>query len=202
MLPAIALSSDPDHVVAVACQIIKRFEGCELTAYPDPASALAVQARQQQTTPEALLQAGADPTTGHPWTIGWGSTGHLDGSAIQPGETWTQMGADLDLARRVGVLLTEVGAVVTAPLPDEAYAALMSLAYNIGFRAEERSLSTHGLLEMLNAGDYAGAAQCFMAYDHAAGRVDEGLVKRRVQERDLFLSSCAAAGLTQPQENE
>src|SRR5690554_3647370 len=45
--------------------LIKRWEGCKLTAYPDPG------------------------TGGKPWTIGWGTT-RIDGRAVRPGETITQ----------------------------------------------------------------------------------------------------------------
>jgi hypothetical protein len=48
--PVRATAADIPAAVAVALPLVKEFEGCQLTAYPDP-------------------ETGAEP-----WTIGWGST--------------------------------------------------------------------------------------------------------------------------------
>lgn len=164
-------TSSVDGVKASAKKIIAQYEGLRLKAYPDPA------------------------THGAPWTIGYGSTSHADGSRIVPNETWTQEQCAADLDRRLDGLLMDVGSLVQVPLPDEAMAALLSLAYNCGTNVERRSLKNGGLLAVLNAGNYQQAADDFMHYDHAAGAVYLPLERRRSQERDLFLASCHAAGL-------
>ncbi|HHP2614034.1 TPA: lysozyme, partial [Enterobacter roggenkampii] len=56
--------------------------------------------------------------------------------------------------------------------------------YNLG----SRSLSTSTLLRKLNAGDYAGAADEFLRWNKAGGKVLNGLTRRREAERALFLS--------------
>lgn len=63
--------------------------------------------------------------------------------------------------------------------------ALTSLAYNFGGGSLERST----LLKLLNEGDYKGAADQFPLWDHAAGKVSDGLLKRREAERVLFFAA-------------
>lgn len=192
------LVSDPSLIVAGACKLIAAFEGLRLTAYPDPDSPLAKRCRQlgqPMFRPWTQALVDASELSGAPWTIGYGSTSHADGTPIAPNETWTRDQCAADLSRRVTLLLNQVGALVQVPLPDEAYGALMSLAYNCGIGAEERSLKNGGLLERLNAGDYAGAANLFGRYVHANGQIDPGLVTRRKAEQLAFLASCRAAGL-------
>ena len=55
-------------------------------------------------------------------------------------------------------------------------------------RAHETVLSTSTLLRKLNAGDYAGAADEFLRWNKAGGKVLNGLTRRREAERALFLS--------------
>jgi lysozyme len=43
------------------------------------------------------------------------------------------------------------------------------------------------LLKLLNAGDYQGAAEQFQRWDHAAGQVVAGLLRRRLAEKQEFL---------------
>lgn len=87
-----------------ALKLIKKWEGCRLTAYPDPA------------------------TGGDPWTIGWGSTG----KGIGPGVQWTLEQADDRLSRDVGQFMGSVERMLRVkPEPNEL-GAMTSLAYNIG----------------------------------------------------------------------
>jgi lysozyme len=91
--------------LAKAAVLIKEFEGCKLTAYPDPGSG------------------------GDPWTIGWGSTG--DG--IRKGVTWTQAQADTRLMLDVAKFANDVnGLIGTARTTDNQRAAMISFAYNVG----------------------------------------------------------------------
>ena len=86
-----------------ALRLIKKWEGCRLTAYPDPA------------------------TGGDPWTIGWGSTG----KGIGPGVQWTLEQADDRLSRDVGQFMGSVERMLRVkPEPNEL-GAMTSLAYNI-----------------------------------------------------------------------
>lgn len=147
-------SAQPGAALDVALALIKRWEGCKLTAYPDPG------------------------TGGAPWTIGWGSTG----PGIHKGVTWTQAQADARLADDVRKFMAGVMAAVTVPALPREIGAMTSLAYNIGLTAFRGST----LLRKFNADDKAGAAAEFPRWNRADGRVLQGLVNRRADERAVF----------------
>jgi lysozyme len=77
-----------------------------------------------------------------------------------------------------------VDSVVNVPLTENQRTALISLVYNIGAGA----FASSTLLSMLNAGNYAGAADQFGRWIHSEGVVVPDLVRRRAEERALFLS--------------
>ena len=63
-------------------------------------------------------------------------------------------------------------------------AALVDFTFNLG----SGNLQTSTLLKLLNAGDYAGAANELPKWNLGSGRVQPGLVTRRARERSLFLT--------------
>ncbi|EOH6066679.1 lysozyme [Klebsiella michiganensis] len=140
--------------------LIKRFEGCRLTAYPDPG------------------------TGGDPWTIGYGWTLPVDGKPVRPGMTINQATADRLLKTGLVSYENDVLKIVKVKLTQGQFDALVSFAYNVGSRA----LSTSTLLKKLNAGDIKGAADEFLRWNKAGGKVLPGLTSRRKAERALFLS--------------
>ncbi len=140
--------------------LIKQFEGCKLTAYPDPG------------------------TGGAPWTIGYGWTQPVDGKPVRPGMTIDQATADRLLKTGLVSYENDVLRLVKVKLSQSQFDALVSFTYNLG----SRSLSTSTLLSKLNAGDYAGAADEFLRWNKAGGKVLNGLTRRREAERALFLS--------------
>lgn len=79
----------------------------------------------------------------------------------------------------------EIERLVTAPLNQNQWDALISFAYNLG----AANLESSTLRRLLNAGDYAGAAEQFPRWNNAGGKVLPGLVRRRAAERDLFLEA-------------
>ena len=140
--------------------LIKQFEGCKLTAYPDPG------------------------TGGAPWTIGYGWTQPVDGKPVRPGMTIDQATADRLLKTGLVSYENDVLRLVKVKLSQGQFDALVSFTYNLG----SRSLSTSTLLSKLNAGDYTGAANEFPRWNKAGGKVLNGLTRRREAERALFLS--------------
>jgi lysozyme len=62
--------------------------------------------------------------------------------------------------------------------------ALVSFAFNVGLGTLQRST----LRQKHNRGDYAGAADEFLKYTKANGKVLKGLVTRRNDERALYMS--------------
>ena len=139
---------------------IKDFEGCSLTAYPDPG------------------------TGGAPWTIGYGWTHPVDGKPIKPGMTIKQETADRLLKTGLVSYENDVLKMAKVKLTQGQFDALVSFAYNVGSRA----LSTSTLLRKLNDGDVMGAADEFLRWNKADGKVLNGLTRRREAERALFLS--------------
>ena len=61
--------------------------------------------------------------------------------------------------------------------------ALVSFSFNVGLGNLQRS----SIRMRHNRGDFAGAADEFMKWTKAAGKVLPGLVKRRTDERNLYL---------------
>lgn len=82
--------------------LIKKFEGCRLESYPDPA------------------------TGKGPWTIGFGHT-----VGVNPGQKITQHQADIMLLSDLDLLSRHVEAYAPAASQNE-HAALCCFAYNVG----------------------------------------------------------------------
>ncbi|WLE58401.1 lysozyme [Burkholderia plantarii] len=197
-----AVPGDTDWL-ALCRPLSQHFESCYLTAYPDPASPLgkALQARGIWYRTLAGAPIPADPVlralSGAPWTCGWGSTG----PDVREGTTWTQATADARHDENLEAAASLVDRAVTVVLAPHEKAAMVSIVNNVG-AGRARTPSDPGrdgivvlasgapstLLRMLNAGDRAGAAAQFLAWNRAGGVVSAGLVRRRAAERDLFLT--------------
>ncbi|EMA2416325.1 lysozyme [Citrobacter freundii] len=118
------------------------------------------------------------------WTIGYGWTQPVDGKSIRAGMTIKQETAERLLKTGLVSYESDVYRLVKVGLTQGQFDALVSFTYNLG----ARSLSTSTLLRKLNAGDYAGAADEFLRWNKAGGKVMNGLTRRREAERALFLS--------------
>ena len=118
------------------------------------------------------------------WTIGYGWTQPVDGKSIRAGMTINQETAERLLKTGLVSYESDVSRLVKVGLTQGQFDALVSFTYNLG----ARSLSTSTLLRKLNAGDYAGAADEFLRWNKAGGKVLNGLTRRREAERALFLS--------------
>lgn len=113
------------------------------------------------------------------WTIGWGTTGPW----VTEGDSLSQESADDLLYGSVQALGDEVTSACAHPLTNNQLCALISFAYNLGIN------NLHGstLLRKLNAGNTDGAADEFLKWNNAGGKVIKGLTLRREAERELFL---------------
>jgi lysozyme len=112
------------------------------------------------------------------WTIGWGHTG----PEVCAGLVWTQAQADTALSNDEHNAVYMVNNLVQVILTQHEFDALVDFVFNVG----GGNFRTSTLLTKLNAGDYAGAANEFQKWDHAAGRVLAGLLKRRTEEQNEF----------------
>jgi len=141
-----------------ALNIIKKFEGLELTAYPD---------------------------TGNIWTIGYGNTINKDtGQAIKQGDKIDLATAERWLKMDVAEREKKIKALIKVPVTANMMAAMTSLVYNIGTGAFSKST----LLRLLNSGsDKKLVADQFLRWNKVQGKEVKGLTNRRNLERDLFL---------------
>lgn len=83
--------------------LIKRFEGCEFTAYPDPG------------------------TGGEPWTIGFGHTG-----GVKPGDVIDEKGAEELLRLDLEKFERCVDQCVEVELTQAQFDALVAFTFNVG----------------------------------------------------------------------
>ncbi len=163
--PALAPPSVPAGPMAVSPvgrELIERNEGLRLDAYPDPA------------------------TGGDPWTIGYGDTGPdvVPGLEITKGEADRRLRVRLD--REFGAAVNR--AIGDTPTTQGQFDAMVSLAYNIGVGGFDGS----SVAREHAAGNYAAAADDFLKWNHAAGRVLGALTRRREEERALYLTDIPA----------
>jgi lysozyme len=143
--------------------LIKRFEGCHLKAYPDPLSG------------------------GKPYTVGWGSTRKKDGSPFALGETITQEEADDLLEHQL--LTAYLPGLAKIPhfifMSDEQVGALLSFAYNLGanFYGSE---GFETISRRLRNKEWDLVPEALLLYRNPGSNVEAGLKRRRIAEGALW----------------
>jgi lysozyme len=118
------------------------------------------------------------PDAGHT-VIGYGHdivAGDQIPSVITRAQAQTIFAGDMAAVENV------VNGAVSVPLTDNQFTALASLVFNIGAAAFQGST----LLQLLNAGDYAGAQAQFAVWNRSGGAINQSLVARRAREAALF----------------
>ena len=124
------------------------------------------------------------------WTIGYGQTGSYYGKRVRRGMATTKALAHAWLRdHSIKTYEDAVTQAVKVPLNQNQFDALVSFAYNVGVGALKQSTA----LRKLNAGDYAGAADALTMWTKCNGKVLAGLVRRRKEERALFLTPVTQA---------
>ncbi|MBB5520037.1 lysozyme [Amphiplicatus metriothermophilus] len=118
-------------------------------------------------------------SAGGRWYVGYGHS-----RTARPGMKITEAQAEALLREDVRDAEEGVKRVVTVPVNENEFSAMVSLAYNLGVGAFARS----PVVARLNAGDRKGAADAFLTHNKAGGKVNEHLTRRRELERALFLS--------------
>ena len=117
------------------------------------------------------------------WTIGFGTIKYPNGIRVKAGDSCTSQQAEDYLRNDLTSFENAVNRLVKAKLNQNQFDALVSFTYNLG----ETNLGKSTLLKKLNAGDYQGAADQFLVWNKAGGKVMNGLTRRREAERALFL---------------
>ena len=139
-------------------ELLKRFEGLSLKPYKD-----------------AIGVA----------TIGYGCTCYKDGTAVKITDIpISNEQAEALLRETLVQYESGVLELVRVPLNQNQFDALVCFAYNVGIGNLKKST----LLKRLNDGCYTDAAEQFLRWNRAGGRVLNGLAKRRKLEKELFLS--------------
>ncbi|MCS5705009.1 glycoside hydrolase family protein [Synechococcus sp. FGCU-3] len=170
-----ATPADLPPAVAVALPLVKEFEGCRLTAYPDP-------------------ETGAEP-----WTIGWGSTAYADGAPVKQGDRISHELADALLAGRLeqDCRLLAQRIPLWQQLSVNQQAALLSFTYNCGPNWFGSSgFST--LTKALRSGALDAVPAALMLYVNHGGPSEAGLRRRRKAEAALWSASPVRVSSTAP----
>ena len=116
-------------------------------------------------------------------TIGYGSTIYPDGTKVSMKDApITKDRAEEILKFVLTTFERAVNKLVTVPITQNQFDALVSFTYNVG----GVHLADSTLLKMLNNGDYAGASEQFGRWAKAGGKTLPGLVARRESEKELF----------------
>jgi lysozyme len=110
-----------------------------------------------------------------PWTAGWGHTrGVTENTVCTPQIALDWLKEDVAEAEKAVSPISH--------LSQHQYDALVSLVYNIGVGAFERSKMLSHLYS-----DPVAAAEDFLDWDHIGGVPNAGLLRRRTFERALYL---------------
>ena len=112
------------------------------------------------------------------WTIGYGHTG----TQATPGNTITELEAEVLLRTDLAAAVTCINRAVNVPIAQHQLDALVDFCFNAG----RGNLLSSTLLRLINLGDFTHAAAQFPLWVHAGGEVVPGLVRRRHAEAALF----------------
>jgi len=160
--PAASVSGG-DDVPMMGIKLIKEFEGCRLSAYPDPLSG------------------------GLPITIGWGGTRKKDGSPFHLGDKITQAEADellIDECKH-----NFLPALRKIPhwneMSDGKRGALLSFAYNLGAGFYGGS-DFNTITRTLKNKEWDKVPDALYLYRNPGSNVEAGLARRRKAEGDAW----------------
>lgn len=153
--------------------LIKQFEGLHLDAYPDPL------------------------TQGSPYTIGWGSTRRQDGAPFEPTDRITQEDAEALLLWQLEHEFLPVLEAIPhwSSLTEPQAGALLSFAYNLGagfYGAGDFPTIT----QVLETQDWHRLEYALTLYRNPASLAEEGLLRRRLSEAQVFLSGTDAVDMS------
>ena len=153
-----------------ADRLIKEFEGCHLSAYPDPLSG------------------------GEPWTIGYGTTRYAGGNPIKRGDKVTVIEADMMLSREIDRIAEKLRVAIPywTEMADEQKSALVSFAYNLG-SGFYGAPGFETISRCLREKDWAGVPSALELYRNPGSSVEAGLLRRRKAESALFMQGVKAA---------
>ncbi len=155
--------SSPSIVPNCGLDLIKEFEGCELSAYYDP------------------------HTGGLPITIGWGSTRDMNGKPFKITDKITQAQADqlLEYQARNQFLPPLTKIPYWNEMNEEMRGALLSFAYNLGanFYGSDGFAT---ITKVLKDKSWHLVPEALYRYRNPGSSVEKGLARRRRAEGALW----------------
>lgn len=156
--------------LAGAIQLIKEFEGCHLSAYPDPLSG------------------------GDPWTIGYGTTRYSNGNQVKRGDKINVIEADMLLRLEIDRIADKLRTTIPHwnVMDDNQRSALVSFAYNLG-AGFYGSGGFETISKCLRERNWADVPAAFELYRNPGSNVEAGLLRRRRAEGKLWGSHVAVA---------
>lgn len=137
---------------------------------------------------DGRLEAYADPA--HGWkvaTIGWGSIyNYNENRPVKQGDVIDQATADnwfsIELEEKSSSIIPKLD---IRKVTQNQFDAFVSFAYNAGIG----NFSKSSILKRFLLGDINGAADAFLMWNKAGGKILPGLTRRREAERALFLGN-------------
>jgi lysozyme len=133
------------------------------------------QAGQDMIKAEEGFSLTAYPDAGG-YSIGWGHFG------VSAGTTITQDQADDYWQQDISNAEQKVQSVITVPLTQDQFDALVSLAYNL----KNWPTGAQTIIGAVNAGNFQAAIADFALYVRSQGKIVTALVQRRAAEAALF----------------
>jgi len=118
------------------------------------------------------------------WTIGYGHTAEAGPPAPKAGMKITEKEADDILKRDLGQYERAVTKAISVAPTSNQFAAMVSLCYNIG----PANFAKSSVVRRMNEGNPKAAADAFLLWNKAGGKVLKGLTARREDEKKLFLT--------------
>ncbi|NJN71953.1 MAG: lysozyme [Limnothrix sp. RL_2_0] len=153
-------------VSIVGLDLIKKFEGIELHAYPDPL------------------------TGGDPWTIGYGSTFYENGGRVKKGDKITKEQAEAELINNCqkSFLPSLQKIPYYNEMDDFQKGALLSFAYNLG-AAFYGANNFETITRTLKNKDWGAMRKALTLYVNPGSNVEAGLRRRRNAEADVWFTN-------------
>ncbi len=153
--------------------LIKTFEGLSLQAYPDP------------------------KTGNLPITIGWGSTRNKNGQPFKLGDRITREEADELLMMQVAnnYLPPQQRIPSWSAMNDNQRGAILSFAYNLGASFFGAS-GFETISRVLRNQEWRNLEAALILYRNPGTNVEEGLLRRRLSEANVFLAGTPGVALS------
>lgn len=148
---------------SASLKLIKEFEGCHLTSYPDPLSG------------------------GEPYTIGYGTTRYPGDQRVSRGDKITVIEADMFVRTEIDQIAKKLSKTVPhwSAMTDGQQSALISFAYNLG-DSFYGAAGFETISKRLRERDWDAVPEALLLYRNPGTNVEAGLKRRRIAEGNLW----------------